>query len=302
MEDRDFYRANATLKAKVGESIKGGEKSTKFPPIEPTDLAKIGKYFTRETPELLQQEVWFHLSLKMGLRGRELHHQMKKNWIAIEEDATKRKYAIIKTNYLSKNVKASLCQTDFENLERARLYDFGDPLKCPIEALEKYLKLIPGDALYPKPSRMAKKDKPASWFCPQEILGKDALGKMMTKISNGANTSKTYTNHSVRVTCVTTLDDKGFSHEEIATTTGHKNIQSVARYTRCLNNGRKRSMADALQSTLLGEVHVHQMETKPKIINVSSDQTIENKEYFFNGNPTVNFNGKFENCSFNFTK
>ena len=113
MDDREFYRANATLKAKVGESIKGGEKSTKFPPIELSDLVMIAKYFTRESPELLQQEVWFHLSLKMGLRGRELHHQMKKSWIAVEEDATKRKYAIIKTNCLSKIVKASLCQTDF---------------------------------------------------------------------------------------------------------------------------------------------------------------------------------------------
>ena len=139
--------------------------------------------------------------------------------------------------------------------------------------------------------------KAESWFCQKEHLGKDALGRMMSKISNGAHTSKVYSNHSVRVTCVTALDDQGFSHEEIATTTGHKNTQSVARYTRCLNDDRKRSMSDALQSVLIGNVN-----RQPKIINISSDQTAANKVYFLNGNATVNFNGQFQNCSFNFTK
>ena len=179
MEDREFIRANATLKAKVGEAVKGGQKIVKFPPIESPDLIVIGKYFTRETPELLQLEVWFNLSLKMGLRGRELHHQMKKDWIEIEEDSAGRTYASIKTNYLSKNVRASLCQSDFENLENARLHDYPSKDKCPIEALKTYLSLLPGESMYPKPSRLAKPNKPETWYCRKEVVCKDALGKFM---------------------------------------------------------------------------------------------------------------------------
>ena len=54
----------------------------------------------------------------------------------------------------------------------------------------------------------------------------------MTKLSEKANLSKKYTNHCVRVTTVTNLKRKGYSDEDIAYVTGHKNVLSIARYNR----------------------------------------------------------------------
>ena len=63
-------------------------------------------------------------------------------------------------------------------------------------------------------------------------LGKDTLAKFMTKISERAGLSQSYTNHSVRAACVTVLQSTNIEDHHIASVTMHKNISSLASYGR----------------------------------------------------------------------
>ena len=110
IEDKEFQRPNAMLKAKVAQYLKSGDKERQFPTIQNTDLQKLNEYFTRSSPKILQEEVWFVLTYYLGLRGRELHHCIQHQWLEIGTDSSNRRYIRLKHNYLSKNVKASLKQ------------------------------------------------------------------------------------------------------------------------------------------------------------------------------------------------
>ena len=46
-------------------------------------------------------------------------------------------------------------------------------------------------------------------------LGKTPLGDFMANLSVNANLQNRYTNHSVRATCITVLDNKGFEARDI---------------------------------------------------------------------------------------
>ena len=120
-KDTEFNRSNAMLKCMIGKSLSSGKKKAQYPAIAEEDLEKIGKYFNQiMDEEKLQQFVWFQVAFKLGLRGRELHHQMERSWLKIELDASGRRYAHVDVTYLSKNVKASLTQKEYENLAMAR--------------------------------------------------------------------------------------------------------------------------------------------------------------------------------------
>lgn len=228
LQDREFTRANSILKCMVGKSIKSGRKEMKYPGIEMEDLQKIGTLFNGDFDQYkLQQFVWFQLSFKLGLRGRELHHQMKRSWLAIDTDASGRRFCHIKVSYLSKNVKASLRQKEYENLADGKIYDdLTNPEMCPVMWSEKYINCLHSEDLYPQPSRSAKLSDMTTWYCKTQRCSKDYLGKMLPTISENAGCSRVYTNHSLRVGCVSVLNEAGFGVEEIASISGkHANCQ-----------------------------------------------------------------------------
>ena len=196
IKDNEFQRPNAMLKARVAQYLKSGEKEKQFPSIQDTDFQKLNEYFTRRSPTILQEEVWFVLTYYLGLRGRELHHCIQRQWLEIGTDSSNRRYVRIKHNYLSKNVKASLKQKEFENLEDGRIYDnVADEEHCPVKAVETYLQRIPNEQsfLYPLPSKCFKEGDPTTWYCKTERLGKNSIGQMMPKRSEAAGLSMRYT-------------------------------------------------------------------------------------------------------------
>ena len=69
---------------------------------------------------------------------------------------------------------------------------------------------------------------------------------------------------------MTTLDDKGFTDQEIWTTTGYRTIQNVQRYTRYLNDKRKRKMSGALQESMIESTSKNKK--YPKQISVFGQQ------------------------------
>ena len=68
----------------------------------------------------------------------------------------------------------------------------------------------------------------------------------MSDISKKAKLSKNYTNHTVRKTTATAMKRSGFSLQEIANVTKHKNLESLKHYLAAPTHEEKESYSNAL--------------------------------------------------------
>lgn len=84
----------------------------------------------------------------------------------------------------------------------------GNP-SCPVVSFLKYVSKLNDDieALWQRPLGSFFPDS-ETWYC-KSPLGKNTLGKMMIEISRQGQLSQRYTNHSVRATAITVLDEAG---------------------------------------------------------------------------------------------
>ncbi|CAH1240316.1 Hypp5978 [Branchiostoma lanceolatum] len=73
---------------------------------------------------------------------------------------------------------------------------------------------------------------------------------MMRDISRAAGLSKTYTNHSVRVTAIQILDEAGFEARVIMSISGHRNESSIRKYTHDSTEMQKEACSHALGAAL----------------------------------------------------
>ena len=225
----NFMRANSVLKSMVGLYLRSNqEKRKEFDAISPTDMTKLTRYFDRSTHRRIQEEVIFNVIYFFGMRGRENLRSLKRDTFAIFTDGEQKKYVGIQKVLPSKNVKASLNVKEFNDIKNTRMYSTDDKETCPVECFTMYLDLLPEytleNTLFPKCTKNS--------FSSLAVLGKDSLGNFMKTVSRNANLENMYTNHCIRVSVVTILQEKGIPNEEIAKVTGHKNPMSVHRYSR----------------------------------------------------------------------
>ena len=88
-----------------------------------------------------------------------------------------------------------------------------------------------------------------SWFDAAPI-GRDPLNWHMKILSEKAKLSQVYTNHCIRATVVTNLDQQGFEARDIMATTGHKSESSIRSYASKCPPKKRRMISDALASTM----------------------------------------------------
>ena len=126
----------------------------------------------------------------------------------------------------------------------------SNPL-CPVKSFVKYLSVLHPDCDYfwqrPKPIEQKTVD---IWF-DKAPLGKNTLGDKMKNLSKQLNLNKLYTNHSLRATTITLLDNKGFEARHIMSISGHKTESSIRSYSRA-DDTQKRKIAKALSDTIIG--------------------------------------------------
>ena len=78
----------------------------------------------------------------------------------------------------------------------------------------------------------------------------------MKGLSERAKLSKNYTNHCIRSTCITNLDDSGFEARHITAVSGHKSETTIKNYSVKCPDKKKRQMSDALSERFLPNVQV----------------------------------------------
>ena len=69
------------------------------------------------------------------------------------------------------------------------------------------------------------------WYC-NAPLGKNTLGSLMKTVSVERKLSKVYTNHCIRSTAVSVLDNNNFQARQIMRVSGHKSETSIRSYSR----------------------------------------------------------------------
>ena len=79
-----------------------------------------------------------------------------------------------------------------------------------------------------------------------ENFSKSELGSMMCEISQIAKLSNKYTNHCIRATATTALDQAGFASRHIMSVSGHRSEASIKSYSRKTSTDQKRKMSETL--------------------------------------------------------
>ena len=94
--------------------------------------------------------------------------------------------------------------------------------------------------------------------------GRHVMYLMKELIKEAKLSSNKHTNHSIRATCIGTLDRKGFEARHISTLSSHKNEATICTYsTKCPEN-KTREMYDALNESIIPKKKVKPDETASK--------------------------------------
>ena len=107
-----------------------------------------------------------------------------------------------------------------------RMYEVPGSERCPVYSLMKYVSLLnPGlTHLWQRPKSKTPTEGP--WY-DKTPLGLNSLGNKMKKIAQTAGCTHHYTNHSLRATAVTVLDQAGIASRDIMEVTGHRSESSL---------------------------------------------------------------------------
>ena len=111
--------------------------------------------------------------------------------------------------------------------------------------------------LWQKPKQGYLHYNDEEWY-EKNIVGEKNINSFMkTLIKEAKLETSLYTNHSIRATCIHTLDKNSFEARHITAISGHKNESTVKTYsTKCPEN-KKREMYEALKDSVIAK--------KPKI-------------------------------------
>ena len=247
-----FPESNRMFKAVLVKLKRDGLGSTKHKEsINSADMEKIfsSPELDCNTPNGLQNKVFIDLMTFFCNRGRENVRNFKTTDFSIRHDEDGLRY-VTRRDLLTKNHR----ENDDEKTG-GYMYEVPNSDKCPVKSFEKYVaKLHPAcEWLWQKPKQAkAKGTVPLTesepWYCNSPV-GINTLANKMKHISTAAGCSKIYTNHCLRATCVTTLDQAGFPSRDIMAVSGHKSESSIKIYAKT-SDGKKKEMSGEIGKQL----------------------------------------------------
>ncbi|XP_048767947.2 uncharacterized protein LOC125674728 [Ostrea edulis] len=278
VNDDRFKEANKIFHACLKKlKMEGGGESKHKEIISEEDIRKLYSTDTLSTkdPKSLQFKVFFELMMFLCNRGRENLRNMTKEDFVVNTGASGRRYVVNVKPRLTKNHQGG---TDDVDDGGGRMYEKPGTPHCPVLSFEKYLtKLNPGcHFLWQRPkSFQAESEDPSIWY-DNMVLGKNSLGQMMQNISKQADLSKVYSNHCIRATCITLLDESGYEGRHIMTVSKHKSETSLKHYVSKAREKKKREMSNAL-----AEQVIPQTAPAPEVITATSSDNanLENVDF-----------------------
>ena len=237
IDSEEFRTSNEIFRAQcVYLKKEGCAKVNHKQPISTADIKKLyqSNVFSPENPKSLQRKVFFDVMLYLCRRGRE---NLKKDDFIIRV-GDNGEYIEKITDEMTKNRREN------NEAEEGGVILATGTQSCPVESFKKYVSLLNPrvDEFFQRPKISTPENGP--WYDAQ-VLGINTLGSMMKNISIDADLSILYTNHCVRATSVTILDECGFEARHIMAVSGHRSESSIRSYSRT-GVGMKRKMSEEL--------------------------------------------------------
>ncbi|XP_072040965.1 uncharacterized protein [Amphiura filiformis] len=234
VKDNEFTESNKSFKAMLVKLKQEGLGYVKHKPTTPKpDFEKIQASMDTSSPKGLQNKVFVDIMLFLCNRGQENLRSMKESDFIIEtgDDGLR---AITRRDELTKNNRENA-----DEITGGMMCEIPGNERCPVKSFLAYVsKLNPNcPAFWQKPKDQAPDSEDEPWYCNMPV-GVNTLGKKVKVISQDAGCSKVYTNHCLRATCVTVLDD-------IMSVSGHHSEQSIKHYSRT-SEDTKRKMSAAI--------------------------------------------------------
>ena len=220
----------------------GGDTTQHKEEIEPEDVQRLYDIVFDDTPRGLQMRVFYELCYHFGRRGREGLRLLHRNSFKVFKDANGQEY-VGKQYHEKEKAKPG---TGKQNKEKEPyMYSLPGDKNCPVTHYKRYIELLNPqcDALFQRAKIVGPKVGP--WY-ENSPLGYHQLADMMKTMSKLGGLSKTYTNHCIRKTTVTALDNAGFEAKDIMSVTGHTNVASLDPYLGRPSMQKKKRMSDAL--------------------------------------------------------
>ena len=123
LQDKEFLPANKMFEA-VCKSYykKGNPKPQHKSPIEPGDFEKLKSYFSTDSPDKLQEFVWFNLCYYLGRRRREGWRELTKDSLEFKQEDQGKTFVTIKHTEQSKNYQGGHKQKD-QDYSDVRMYE-----------------------------------------------------------------------------------------------------------------------------------------------------------------------------------
>ena len=254
--------------AQVREVLKSKQKLLKregrgnYPNrAEPINDAEIDLLWEKnqlgsQTPDAILQTLWFYNTVHFGLRGRHEHHEMCWGDVTLKTSTDGHEYL----EFCERQTKTRT-GNDPRNVRdvKPKLWaNLENPERCPVQIYKIYAKKRPsGYSLPHHPFYIASTTKPLpsleeTWF-KRNPVGTNKLGTMMSKMVKNSriSTDKHLTNHSARKFLIQKLSDNNVPPTHIAQISGHKNLNSINRYSR-INNDQHRAISNLLHQNTPG--------------------------------------------------
>ena len=311
IRDQQFKSANRSLSAKLKMlKDKGLAKVQHHPSISPVDIKKCyeTKVFSDENPTSLLRVNWFNIALHFCRRGRENLRALSRDSFVIMKDANDNEYVEISVSEKTKNYQGGL--GDKADQSDPKMFSANTP-NCPVMYFKKLLSVLnpKQNALFQKPKRNFLSTDEV-WF-ENSPIGVNKLGDMMKDISVAASLSKVYTNHCVRSTTISALDEGGIPVHRIMQTSGHRSESSLRSY--CDRQSLEKYKESSNILAKFGEAHDEESATSTAVssstienLTQNSQSNVHNVVANLNHSPTLNFlsRAEFKDCqiTINITK
>ena len=149
-----------------------------------------------------------------------------------------------------------------------------DCVNCPVDTYLLYVSKLHDGIPYlwqrPRPGPVNYVDE--RWYqCSR--MGHNPIETFMKKLSEEANLESSYTNHSIRATCISKLDTHGFEARHITAISSHKSESTIREYSvKCPENKRKQ-MFDALAQNFQ-TIKKPKVEPASTVTNIRSDNAL----------------------------
>lgn len=256
--------------------------------------------FGSQNPVALQRTVWWLLALHFGFRARDESRRLLWGDVSLENDPeTGNEILVWKTERGSKTRHGQ-----DESSGRRAFYPTAQATgneRCPVmyyKMFKSHRPLLMNQPESPFYLAIKHQRNPNDniWY-KRSPLGKNEIGKLLSKAAQNAGLPGRVTNHSVRKTCISRLLDSDVPVNFVAQLSGHHNLKSLDAY-KSASTQHQRKMSFALSRT---------ENTEPSTVSSSSTMSsVVDIQHKPNQSITKNveeagiFHGAtFENCSFN---